>query len=118
LAAQLADIGAGESPEMIELGQKIFRKYLEMSVNCTGRACPWWRDGPGGAGHSLHRENRTVRRGGHDAARGDSVSYACPGAGHGLAKQWGTVESEESRPHRAGGNPLESIRNIRKVEKS
>jgi len=119
LAAQLADIGAGESPEMIELGQKIFRKYLEIVgqlhragvpvVAGTDQAVP---------GHSLHREIELYVEAGMAPLEAIQSATLVPAQVMGLAKQLGTVEvGKKADLIVLGGNPLESIRNIRKVEK-
>jgi len=113
--AAARDIGAGESPEMIELGQKIFRNTGDCRSTAPGGRARVAGTDQAVPGHSLIARSN-LRPGGHDAARGDSVSYAVPAQVMGL-QAMGTVEvGKKADLIVLGGNPLESIRNIRRSE--
>jgi len=117
LAAQFTD--SGDSPEMIEAGRKVFSKYLEIIgalhragvpvVAGTDQAVP---------GHSLHREIELYVEAGLTPLEAIQAATIMPARAMGLDKESGTVEvGKKADLILLGGNPLESIHNIRKVEK-
>jgi imidazolonepropionase-like amidohydrolase len=119
LAAQFAYSGAGDSPEFSETSRKAFAKYVEIVaalhragvpvVAGTDQSVP---------GHSLHREIELYAEAGMTPLEAIQAATIVPARVMGFDRELGTVEAGKRADLIVlGGNPLESISNIRKVEK-
>ena len=119
LAAGFAGDANDLSPELAEAGRKAFAKELEIVgalhragvpvVAGTDQAVP---------GHSLHREIELYVEAGMTPMEAIQAATIVPARVMGLDKESGTIEAGKKADLIVlGANPLESIHNIRQVEK-
>jgi imidazolonepropionase-like amidohydrolase len=119
LAAGFAGDANDLAPELAEAGHKAFAKELEVVgalhragvpvVAGTDQAVP---------GHSLHREIELYVEAGMTPLEAIQAATIVPARAMGLDKESGTIEvGKRADLIVLGANPLESIHNIRKVER-
>ena len=117
LAAQFTD--SSQPAELVAAEQKAFRKFLDIIgalhragvpvVAGTDQAVP---------GHSLHREIELYVEAGIAPLEAIRAATIVPARVMGLDQELGTVEAGKKADLIVlGGNPLDSIHNIRRVEK-
>ena len=119
LAAGFADDANDLSPELAEVGRKAFAKELEI-VRALHRAGVAVVAGTDQAvpGHSLYREIELYVEAGMTPLEAIQAATIVPARVMGLDKELGTIEvGKKADLIVLGANPLDSIHNIRKVEK-